>query len=38
MNMPVMEQGPEISIPGLERSAGTGGTFQLPVVAGLGGG
>ena len=38
MNMLVMEQGPEISMPGRRRSSGTGGTFQSPVVAALGGG
>ena len=36
MNMLVMEHGPEISIPGRSRSAGTGGTRQLPLVTGLG--
>ena len=34
MNMLVMEQGPEISMPGRRRSSGTGGTFQSPAVAG----
>ena len=38
MNIEVIEQGPEISMPGLRRSAGTGGTFQSPVVAGPRGG
>jgi hypothetical protein len=33
MNMLVIEQGPEISMPGRARSSGTGGTFQSPVVA-----
>jgi hypothetical protein len=37
MNMLVMEQGPEISMPGLRSSAGTGGTFHAPVVASLAG-
>src|SRR5262249_37670972 len=36
MNMLVIEQGPEISMPGLWSSAGTGGTRQAPVVAALG--
>src|SRR5205809_894707 len=38
MNIEVIEHGPEISIPGLLSSSGTGGTRQSPVVAALGGG
>jgi hypothetical protein len=37
MNMLVIEHGPEISMPGVARSFGTGGTFQSPVVAALAG-
>jgi len=35
MNMLVIEQGPEISMPGVARSFGTGGTFQSEVVIAL---
>jgi len=35
MNIDVIEQGPEISMPAFWRSAGTGGTLQSPVVAAL---
>ena len=35
MNMLVIEHGPEISMPGVARSFGTGGTFQSDVVAAL---
>ena len=38
MNIEVIEQGPEISMPGFWRSVGTGGTCQSPVVAALVGG
>ena len=37
MNIDVIEQGPEISMPGFLSSSGTVGTFQVPVVASLGG-
>ena len=35
MNMLVIEHGPEISMPGVARSFGTGGTFQSPPLAAL---
>src|SRR4029453_3477382 len=35
MNMLGIETGPEISMPGLRRLAGTGGTLQAPVLASL---
>ncbi len=37
MNMLVIEHGPEISMPGVARSFGTGGTFQSVVVIALAG-
>ena len=37
MNMLVIEQGPEISMPGFRRSSGTGGTFQSPAARALSG-
>ena len=33
MNMPVIDAGPVISMPGVRRSSGTGGTRQSPVFA-----
>ena len=36
MNMEVIEQGPEISMPGFCRSSGTGGTFQSPLASWVG--
>ncbi len=38
MNIDVIEHGPEISMPGIFRSSGTGGTRQVPVLASLVGG
>src|SRR5262249_3711630 len=37
MNMEVMEHGPEISMPGVLKSAGTAGTFHSPAAAGCAG-
>ncbi len=38
MNIEVIEQGPEISMPGCFKSSGTGGTCHVPVLATLAGG